>query len=91
MKFNGVDVSEQVKEAFGSTTPSESIVTEVTENEDGGATIVLDFTAGQKALLWDVFLRNAICDGLLSMEKNSERFAEYLAKKEKEDGLQEDI
>ncbi len=62
-------------EVFDSCT---SMVQDVIENEDGSATISLEFTKEQRDMLFDVCLRQAVVNGLKSIDEESAKFAESL-------------
>jgi len=55
-----------------------SLVTDLVENDDGSATIQLEFTRDQKDMLWDVCLRQAIVNGLQHIDQKSEEYASVL-------------
>jgi hypothetical protein len=61
-------------EVFEGTT----MVTDLIENDDGSATIQLEFTQEQKDMLWDVCLRQAIVNGLQHIDQKSEDYASVL-------------
>lgn len=55
-----------------------SLVTDLVENDDGSATIQLEFTQDQKDMLWDVCLRQAIVNGLQHIDQKSEEYSQSL-------------
>jgi hypothetical protein len=61
-------------EVFEGTT----MVTDLVENDDGSATIQLEFTRDQKDMLWDVCLRQAIVNGLQHIDQKSEDYSSML-------------
>lgn len=56
----------------------EALVSEITDNPDGSSTIQLEFTQDQKDILFDVCLRNAVVEGLKSLDKDSSHYANLL-------------
>ena len=58
-----------------------SYVSDVKEHKDGSATIQLELTQDQAAILWDVCLRNAIVNGLEKIDGESAAYSEQLAAK----------
>lgn len=57
---------------------SSALVSNVVENPDGSATITLDLEADQRDMLWDVFLRSAIIEGLKTVESKFHLYSEQL-------------
>ena len=55
-----------------------ALVSDIVDNPDGSSTIQLEFTQDQKDILFDVCLRNAIVEGLKSLDKDSSHYANLL-------------
>lgn len=62
-------------EVFG---PSNTLVSDIKENPDGSSTIQLEFTRDQIDMLFDVSLRNALVEGLKSLDADSAHYANLL-------------
>lgn len=55
------------------------MVTSVEEQKDGSAIINLEFSEEQRNMLFDVFIREAMIEGLKSVDSKSEKFSEELS------------
>jgi hypothetical protein len=58
--------------------PSVALVEDIVENEDGSSTIQLKFTRDQLDVLFDVSLRQALVQGLKSLDEDSAHYANLL-------------
>lgn len=57
---------------------STTLVTDIKENPDGSSTIQLEFTRDQLDMLFDVSLRQALVQGLKSLDADSAQYANLL-------------